>query len=486
MKKVIFPSLALVLSLLLTTSPLYAVGSSGFENASFSAWSISQANAVTAQADEPAAISYNPAGIAQLKGVQSSSNFGFINAVTRVHQGESSSYSAGTMNFVPTGYMTINPGKALNDRLVFGIGSDSPFGLVTRYDSNLAATRYTGFNNWIKMFTIKPTLSAKITEWFMIGAGPVYYNLFDMGTILAYPNRSIFGTPPDGQLRAHLEGTAWGWQLGTLLKPHPRHQFGFYFRSPAKIHARGRVKVEGAAYSLNSNFETGAYTNMDLPMNMTWAWAFKLTPKTTVETDLGYTRWSTFDRLHVVRTDSIAASSAPFAGADNGLLDSIGFGADADKDYKDTFSLQLGVNHKLRDWFRVMGGFLFYSAALPRAHFTPVVPDGHRIAFSVGTGVDLNKYLTLDLAYMNELVLSRTIDNTVSESIAGSTVDGKYFTDINALLVTLRVKWEDAFESKNEEKKAEDPKTAPKVILTESAPKTPVQTEPPAAALVIK
>ncbi len=445
----------LILTLLASPQVSYAVGSAGFENASYSAYSLSQANAVTAQAEEPASISYNPAGIAQLKGVQAQSNSGFINAITRISHNDDIAYSSGTMSYVPTGYATINSGKILNDRLTLGFGSDSPFGLSNKFDSNHPATRYTGFKNWIKMFTLKPTAAYQVTDWLSVGAGAMYYDIFNMGTIMAYPSStisSVFPNAPDGQLRANLRGASWGWQMGALLKPSPMHQFGFYFRSPVKVRASGQVKVENAFYASTPHFQTGAYTNVDFPMNMTLGYAFKATPKTTYEADFGYTRWSTYNRLHVTRTDSINTDafflgiSPLFAGADNALLDNIGTSSSADRDYSDTFSLHLGVNHKLKDWLRLMGGFLFYSGAVAKNHFTPAIPDSNRIAFSLGTSWDISRMVTLDLAYLNELGLRRSINNDISESIPGATVDGKYFTDYNALLVTLKIKWEDAFE----------------------------------------
>ena len=84
MKKSLFT--ILIVAILITPANLYAVGSGGFENASFSARSLAESNAVVAQADEPAAISYNPAGITQLDGFQAQGSSAFISAFT-FHRG---------------------------------------------------------------------------------------------------------------------------------------------------------------------------------------------------------------------------------------------------------------------------------------------------------------------------------------------------------------------------------------------------------------
>ena len=110
---------------LMVSSNVFAVGSAGIENASFSPKQLAKAGAGVANPDEPAAISYNPAGIVDLPGLQVQSNMHFLSIMTwndSVTAGDT--HSAGKIIPVPTGYMTLNPGRLLKDRVVFGIGSD--------------------------------------------------------------------------------------------------------------------------------------------------------------------------------------------------------------------------------------------------------------------------------------------------------------------------------------------------------------------------
>ena len=76
-------AIVVMLSLaILPFSSAWAVGSGGLENASFSAKQLGSGGAVTATPDEPAAISYNPAGIVDLPGIQFQSNANFISLMT--------------------------------------------------------------------------------------------------------------------------------------------------------------------------------------------------------------------------------------------------------------------------------------------------------------------------------------------------------------------------------------------------------------------
>jgi long-chain fatty acid transport protein len=427
------PAFFAVLTLLAFPKALFAVGSAGFENATFSAKSLAQSNAVTAQADEPAAISYNPAGIVDLPGIQMQSNAAFISAFT-YHNNPSTGVhtkSTGTINFIPTGYITINPGCLLNDRVAIGIGSDSPFGLSKKYNSASPIARYTGYDNWLKMYTIKPVVAFKIADWLSVGGGPVYYRIFDFGGVLAYPN-VLLGAPfPDGQVRLNLSGNTWGWQMGALLKPHKKHQFGFYFRSPVTVRTRGLIKVENA--TIGGNFETGGNAKMDLPLNFTWAYAFKPTDRTTIEADLGFTRWSAHKRLYI--------NADPVNAADDAILAASG---KADKDYRGGFLIALGANHTFKNKLTVMGGIDFRWAAVPKDHFIPSVPDSNRLSFGLGVSYALAKYLDVSLAYYNSFFLRRTVNNSIGESI-GMSVDGKYFSYLQDVVFGVTLKWDDAF-----------------------------------------
>jgi len=426
---------AILIPLLSFPVSLFAVGSAAFEDASFSAKSLGQGNAVVAQADEPAAISYNPAGITDLPGLQIQSNTSLISTFTYYRSSvQSHDRSSGTLVPVPTGYMTLNPGDLLWNRVAFGIGSDSPFGLSNKYNSNHGSVHYTGWKNYLKMYTIKPTVSFKLLDWLSIGGGPMFYRVFDYGGIEAYPNRIAFGAgTADGQVRVNLRGNHWGWQMGVLAKPHKMHQFGFYFRSPVVVKTRGIGKVENSTAA--GNFQTGVDSKLPLPLNLTFAYAFKPTDRLTTEIDLAYTRWSIVNNL------AINHNATNLTVADNAILNAIGV---ADKDYSDGYSINLGGNYKLTKSLTLLLGSWYYWKVVPKDHWTPAVPDSNRLGFAIGTNYKLFKYFVIDVSYLPAFTLRRKIDNNISEAIGGR-VDGKYFSFTQELAVSFTYKWDNFF-----------------------------------------
>ena len=438
MQKKILNVLAIVLIPLLSFSNyLYAVGSAGLENASFSAKSLGLSDAATAQADEPAAISYNPAGISYLPGFQIQPNLFFISTFTHYSSSvQKDTTSSGTIVPVPTGYMTINPGDLLWNRFAFGIGSDSPFGLSNKFDSTHGSVLYTGWKNYLKMFTIKPVVSFKLFDWLSIGGGPIWYRVMDYGGIQAYPNKLIVATNPDGQVRINVAGNHWGWHIGMLAKPHKMHQFGFYFRSPVVIHTSGLVKVERSSYTTGGSFETGADEDLPLPLNFEFAYAFKPTDRITTEVDLGYTRWSIFERANVNHNPTNVSAS------DNTILTTIGV---ADKDWSNGFSINWSGSYKFTKKFTLLLGSWYYWKVVPKDHFIPAVPDGNHLGFSIGASCPLYQHLVLDFAYLNVFNLPRPIDNNISEAIGGR-VDGKYFSYTQELALTATYHWDHLFD----------------------------------------
>jgi long-chain fatty acid transport protein len=442
-----------------------AVGSGGFENASFSGRSLGEANSVVAQADEPAAVSYNPAGIVDLKGLQVQSNVAFVSLFTFQEKDGGSTRSSGTLNFVPTAYATVNPGKYLWNRVGFGIGTDSPFGLAPKYDSNHSIAHYTGYKTWLKMFTIKPVVAVKLADWVSVGGGPMYYRVFDFGTILAYPNRllqSPFGPVPgppllplfpDGQLRLNFSGNSWGWQMGVLVKPHKKHRFGFYFRSPVQMKLKGLIKVENASdvavvpltfppfvsfrTSHSRSFETGGHTKLSLPLNITVGYAFKPSDRTTVEVDFGFTRWATFKRLYI--------NADPVTAADDAILRALG---PIDMDWRNSFALHLGGNHRITKKLTLRGGSFYYWTPVPKTHFRPSVPDANSMGVTIGASYDLWKYVVVDFAYHSRFWFRRHIDNEISEPL-GTSVDGRYSSYGQEFFIGLTYKWESLFQEKD-------------------------------------
>jgi long-chain fatty acid transport protein len=196
------------LSALFVPSNLFAVGSAGFENASYSARSLSQANAVVARPQDPSTISFNPAGIGELEGIQLTGglqalswNIFHQNAVTGDHNQNNTKIVP-----LPSFYLTMNPGDLLDDRLAFGVGVNSPFGLRSSFPS-IGVGRYSGYRNHLEVMATTIAGSLKLNDKISVGGGATNYYIYKYGHTRAVRNRAA-GRPRlhrDERLRLGVE-----------------------------------------------------------------------------------------------------------------------------------------------------------------------------------------------------------------------------------------------------------------------------------------
>jgi len=440
MKKLFVFWIVLSFSLAQVPSSAFAIGSGSFENATFTAAALGRGNAVVASSNEAGVVTYNPAGLVDVPGIQMQSSLAGINIVTRHSAGGDSTYGRSGVVPVPTTYLSINPGKAipgeiLDDRLAFGIGVDAPFGLLTQYSSTNRIAHFAGWANWLKMYSVKPMMAIRVTDFFSIGGGPTYNRIMDYGQVFSYPNLLAVPGAPDGEIRANLRGHGWGYQFSALLKAHEKHRLAFYFRGPTTAHISGLVKVAGA--TVGGNFEVSGKAKLDLPLNMTLGYAFKPSDRTTLELDLAFTRWRSHKRVFVDAVDLINV-------ADDAILAAVG---KIEHDYGNAWTINWGGEHRLKsfnDKLTLRTGGIFFFTPIHEANFTSQVPDSNALALTAGFGYDLAKHIRFDLAYFIRYWFHREVDNVGTEGL-GLSLDGNYKSFGQEVQATLTFLWDDFF-----------------------------------------
>lgn len=165
--------LALVLSIFFVSSQ--RVGASGFSIYDFGAEEQAQGDAVAAQVESPAAVFYNPAGVADLGGTHLevgtsilSSRITFqsdvSNTETKIHPGP----------FFPS-YLFMT--KKLSSPWSIGLGIFSAIGNDVEYPKEWEG-RFFLTAAKLAQLNFSPTIAYKISEKFSIGAGPVIRSAF--------------------------------------------------------------------------------------------------------------------------------------------------------------------------------------------------------------------------------------------------------------------------------------------------------------------
>ena len=417
-----------------------------------------QGDAFAAQADDPSAIFYNPAGMTQLKRVQFSTSLqlvgGFYDYKSPSGQKFRGDLDGSIATPPPTNlYLTANLGDT-NAKLsidppreftfledfTLGIGINSPFGLVINWPKDVPFSSVTTFAQ-VPLVDIKPTVAYKFSEYLSVGAGLDIYTFIGFLGGGALRTRSFI--PPSTNIKLDGKDTAVGFNIGFLLTPwrttireheEPRLNFAFVYRS------RTTLKLTGD-FEINRQKTAGADFDLKLPQIFTWGaavWPIRdRTHEWKLETDLDYVGWSSFKNL-TIRLSNGTTLVEP-------------------RDWRNIMTVKLGTEYKwleipsFHDWeLAVRAGYIRANSPIPERTFEPRVPTTDWNGFSLGVGLlckdsamflgcfacknSLTEAVGVDLFYRNQLYNTGKIRNNVNP-----VVNGTYNTRLHAGGIGVRV-----------------------------------------------
>jgi long-chain fatty acid transport protein len=187
---------------------------------------------------------------------------------------------------------------------------------------------------------------------------------------------------PEGSVELEGEATAVGSNLGILISPTDRWQFGISLRS--RLHAEeenGRADFTIPVPAFQPFFPDGwVRTEVDLPPVLRAGILARPLPQWNIEFDAVWTGWSTIDQLVVEFEQGL-----PVARDTTEFL------------WDDSFTYNLGTEYRWSD-FAFRGGYTLDLSPIPDSTISPILPDGTRQWFSLGIGYGALPW-KLDFAY---------------------------------------------------------------------------------------
>jgi long-chain fatty acid transport protein len=392
--------LSVLLVLLLTASTSFAAG---FRLPEAGVKAMGMGFAFTAQADDPSAIYFNPAGLTQLQGqnimvgvTYVRENGGEFTGTTPLTGGATVSETQKSLDFfIPNLYYT----RTTSDGYIaYGVGIFAPFGLGQEYD-NKSASIFRNQVTKIDLMTVvvNPTIAFKINEILSVGVGIDWmYGKVELDRIPVVPAGAPFGGP--GQFDASLEGDGdtWGYNFGILLTPLKDFKIGFNYRSPFHLKIKdGDFKTSNLVGTANPAIfpigETKASGTLELPATATLGVAFTL-DRLTLSADADWTFWSSYRELKITNATVPTYSST------------------SRKDWKDVCALRLGAEYRVTDPLALRAGFVYDPTPVPADTMGPELPDSTRMNYMVGVGYKIGRW-TIDVAGMYIDKFDRTASN---------------------------------------------------------------------------
>lgn len=410
-------------------------------------------NAFAAQADNPSALHYNPAGMTQLHGVQMMAG-GMLVGGTTDFRSPSGATTTGDHDGAFAwpgpghGYITANLqglGVSLLDKLTVGIGVNTPFGSVMRWPDTSPFRATTTFTA-LPLFDIKPTLAYQLHPDFSIGAGADIYtfaNFFGEGHAELQSVSPLSGS----KVEFNGKGTAPGFNVGALYTAlrngdgQPTANVAVVYRSQATLHLDGALLSNGVKIQ-------DATTTLVLPQVITGGialWPLRNAEREwKLELNVDYVGWKSVRNLDIRLA--------------NGLV------IPQPQNWKSTYAILVGTEYRwlkidrLPGWeITVRGGYTNQQTQVPDLNFNPGVPSADLHVISTGLGLvckSNGSFLGLfscgglgigpvkatlvgvDLSYQTFLYEPRTISGNTGLRAA---VNGLYNTTLHAGGLSVRV-----------------------------------------------
>lgn len=403
----------LILVACLMVANTQASFASGFGIFTQGADALGQANAVTAHADGPSAVFFNPALLTELPGTQveigttavlPSRDFTSISGET--------TDNADTAYFPSTFYLT----HQFNNNFSAGLGVYNPFGLGTIWDSDWPG-RFIATKSRITTFNINPSVAYRVSPRISIGAG-LDILLLD-AKLKNKIDLSTYG--PFGEIGQQFagDGEGVGFNVGLLVKLTDDLSFGASYRSEIEVDIDGRARfdIPVTAAPLASFFpNTNGQTSITLPQQVTAGLAYHISPAWVVEAGLRWEGWSSFQQLKITLDEAVGGETSTVA----------------PRNWQDTWAYNIGTKYRVNKRLAVMAGYLYGQNPIPDSSFEPAIPDSDTHLFTAGAELSVDN-IKLALAYGFQL----QDDRIKTTNLYGDNANGLYQNYLHLIGISL-------------------------------------------------
>lgn len=427
-----------IIVFLITWPPLIALDamthdtfSGGFMISHQTARGIGLSNAVTAGVNDASAVYYNPAALSEIDGDSFLGSASYLHITNSVENSNRKSRNKHDDNFLASLFANYH---IPNTDLTLGIGTYTPFGLVTEYERD-AFTRFAAIDTRLKTIYVTPALSWNPSNYFSAGLGLSFVHASGAFSRALCLDPISFCTQPlglEGRVRITDTADAFGYNLGLLVKPTDNLKFGFSYRS------RVDLRFDNADAKFTGSFSVPTVkadiSPLPLPPVINAGLFWQITPSWGAEFVYEYARWSEF------KSFTVTLSPIPFFLPLGAPIP----GFKLPEDWKNTSTLRLGSFYTVNKNWELRGGIAVEETPIPNKTLNPSVPDADKLTLNVGVGYKWDKF-SFDLGYMAIFYKTRRVTNDELEGLpataplfyAGAPGKDKYQAFVNFLTFSI-------------------------------------------------
>jgi long-chain fatty acid transport protein len=347
-----------------------------------------------ARAQDASTVLTNPAGMTRLEGTQLLLGAQLLYGDLKFSIGPGTSPQLGTgdggnpVGWFPGGGAFFS--YSVSPQLKLGFAMAGNFGLAEEYDSGWVGRYYAQEATLIGM-SFLPSIAYKMNDRLSLGATlNVMYGILKNRVAV---NNIVAA---DGELT--LDDKTWGWgvNLGLLYELDPRTRFGLTYNSQVDLDFQAPAQFSGLAPGLNALLGARGLlnANVDLgikvPQGVMGSVFHQLNDRWAVLGSLGWQQWSKFGKAEVG-----VDSSNPVSLTTN-------------LNYKDTWHVAVGAQHRLSDPWTLNFGIAYDSAFQDSSNVSPALPANAAWRFGVGAQNQVSKTFSWGIA--GEYAYGGTLD----------------------------------------------------------------------------
>lgn len=353
-----------------------------------------QAGAFTARASEPSAVTYNPAAITRLEGLQAQAGLDFNNADDE-YRSSTGNFSANhIIQFPPSLYATWKPGES---PWALGIGFDSPFWHRVDWRPVFFPGRFLERTFEVRVYELHPVVAYDLGDGWSVGGGVRYlFGSMEQGDNARVSVFTAPGVPSplievertaeadvdalSWDLAVHYTTTVWGW--------------GAVYRGNAELKGSGDVSYDprdvpagdpALDAALRARFGEGgsARQSFELPRELRGGIWVAPYPELRIELDASWQSWSSLENTDIIYN--------PNAFGDGPTVTT-------PRDWEDTLSLRLGLEGDITDTVVLFGGVAMEPSPVPGSTLEPGFPRGDAMVYAIGGSYNF-PHISFDVGY---------------------------------------------------------------------------------------
>lgn len=364
------------------------------------AFATARGNAFVATADSAAAVHYNPAGMTQVEKPEAQAGVYSIVLGNETNAGGQTTEAKDELQAAPQIYYV----QPFNDRLSFGFGLDSPFGLGTDWGRD---TPFSPVVTEARLMYASATsaVAYKVTDQISVGAS-VSMNYADLSL------EQGLGAP-GSYLKFTGDDIGFSGSLSARWQPHEQHAFGLIYSSESSFDMSGKTESNVLAS------DASAQLDFMSPARLAGGYSYRPAPGWNIEANVEWLNWDQLDTLNL-QTSSVPGTSSvavPF-------------------EWESSFIYEIGASYTTPEGYVFAAGYDLNENSQPDKNFTPGVSDADRHWFNLGFGRKCDAFswmLAYQFGYSN-----RTVDGAVGTN---ALANGKYESRHNALMFS----WQQRF-----------------------------------------